>query len=464
MTDFTITPAATPTKQRRASPSTPRQANTALAWALVVAVALAPLPLGSVRPTYWAVWSTYFGLVGFVYFAILAWTGNRLRMSVGTIWPAALLCGLTCTYLVVQLLPLNLPLPLPELGEASPHQISVAPNMTLLMVMRQLTYALFAFLVMQVCVNDARRARILQVLTACVVAYATYGIYALQTGDTILGMPKWAYLGSATGPFVNRNSFATFLGLGAIIPLASACALVVRQSQRHAHDGKIRNLASGIVLNGLVYLFLLSAVVATTSRMGLLATLLGSMVVIVAMILRIERRRLAVIAVPVLLALLGVALVLFGQGLLERIGPTDASADNRATLYGQVLNLIAHRPWTGFGGGSFELAFPLVHQVDLNPDYGWDRAHSTYLTLWSELGLVFGSLPILIIAYFAVRLLGAMLKRQGSWTAQAVGLGAIVVGATHSLVDFSLEIPAVTLLFLALAAQAIASTTADVRA
>ena len=47
-------------------------------------------------------------------------------------------------------------------------------------------------------------------LLLVIIACGVYALISLQSGDTILGLPKWAYLGSATGTFVNRNSFATW--------------------------------------------------------------------------------------------------------------------------------------------------------------------------------------------------------------------------------------------------------------
>jgi len=57
----------------------------------------------------------------------------------------------------------------------------------------------------------------------------------------------------------------------------------------------------------------------------------------------------------------------------------------------------------------------------------------------------------------AVRIGHAVIRRQGNLEAQAIALGSLVACALHSLVDFSLEIPANTLIFLALLAAGAAS-------
>ena len=107
------------------------------------------------------------------------------------------------------------------------------------------------------------------------------------------------------------------------------------------------------------------------------------------------------------------------------------------------------RPWTGFGGGTFELAFPLVQHAPISPDLVWERAHNTYLALWADLGLIAGSLPILAIAVIGWTLLRNVTVRRGSWRSQIAAIGVIVLGSVHSLSDFSLEIPAVTFLYIA---------------
>ncbi|MNL66556.1 hypothetical protein D3C87_1910430 [compost metagenome] len=86
----------------------------------------------------------------------------------------------------------------------------------------------------------------------------------------------------------------------------------------------------------------------------------------------------------------------------------------------------------------------------------WDKAHNSYLTLLSELGLVAGLLiPLMLLT------IGWMLARAPGGSARerlpvTVALGVLAVGASHSLVDFSLEIQAVTLWFVALLACGLA--------
>lgn len=457
-----------PRRRRSATRSAPKGQtgiNNALFWTLALIVLLAPLPLGSNRALAWSLWATIIGSAGIIYVFALWQRGEALRVQLGPLLLPAILMGVTGLWLLVQLLPLGAILPgltsIPLDGGSLPgNQISIAPDMTAFMLTRQLTYGVMFFLVLQVCVNDSRRTLLLNVLLAGVLAYGLYGEISLQTGDTILGIPKWAYKGVATGPFVNRNSFATFLAFGSIIAAGMVGGLMVRQSQRHPDDGRVQGNASRIALYGLAYLFLMAIVIATQSRMGLVSALAGTLAVIVmtALVLRRWRRLFYVLPAMLLVGLVGA--FLFGGGLFERLESIGRTEDVRAALYAQILQLISLRPWTGFGGGSFELAYPLVHDLPVDLDLVWDKAHNSYLGLWSDLGLVFGTLPVLALGIVAFWLVRGIVRSQGSFTAQVIALGVIVVGAVHSLADFSLEIQANTFLFLTLIASGLATITA----
>lgn len=437
-----------------------RPQNRFALWALLVLFALVPLPFASARPFLWTIWAVYAGLVATIFFAWHLRSSTPLRVTLRHHPVPASLLSLSFVMLLVQLVPLGtVPIMADGAQVLAAPQISVAPGQTVLMLLRQLTYALVGVLVMQLAISDKRRPVLLHGLIAITLAYAAYGLIALRMGDTILGLPKWAYFGVVTGSFVNRNSFSTFLGFGAILALAHGCAVLKRQAERHRDDGWINGLRSNIILYGAAYAFLMLVVIGTQSRAGLFSALTGSSVVVLAALLAIRRLGLLLILVPLGLALLTALLWQFGGGLLERIEWQGFGSDSRPLLYQQVMDLIALRPWTGFGGGTFGVAFPIVHQLPLSPDLSWNMAHNTYLTLWAELGLIAGSLPILAVAFIALRLVQAIARGTGSWTAQIAALAVIVQVAIHSTVDFSLEIPANTVVFIAIVASGLATVT-----
>lgn len=435
--------------------------NTALFWYLLTILAIAPLPLGSNRPFFWGLWALAIGLGGVVYTLVLGRKREQFRVRLSALGLPVALFAVVCLYLVVQILPIAQFLGLGEITAngvtVEARTISLAPAATILMLIRQLTFGLLFFLVMQISVNDQRRSLLINSLLIVALAYAAYGLYNLTTGDTILGMPKWGYPNVATGTFVNRNSFATYLGLGAIIALTQVGRLLVRQAMRHKDDGRIQGNASWIALYAIAFIVLVATLIATESRMGLAATLAGSVVVVLLTGWGMRQFKAMLYSVPAIVVVLAGGFIVYGGRLVDRLGTVDADTELRGALYAQVVDLIRLRPLAGFGGGAFEQAFPLVHQAPVSFDLIWQKAHSTYLSLWAELGLIVGSLPLLAVALLAWRMLASLRAGRGSWSSQTIALGAITVCGVHSLLDFSLEIEAVAFTFVALLAAGTAT-------
>lgn len=444
---------------RRHAKSRLTRLNDLTFWIMLAVLALAPIPFGSARPVFWGLAAILVGCWAAAYMAAMLAMRQNLRIGLDKFGAQALLAGLFCLWLIVQMLPLGMSTIQLADGVTLPvPTISLAPGATLLMLLRQLTYGLFFFLVLQVSANENRRRLLFDLLLGVIVAYGVYGLISLHSGDTILGLEKWAYNGYATGTFVNRNSFATFLAMGGVIAAARFGKLLSDGARAHPDDGGPRHLRGNLLLYGLAFVWLAIVVLSTGSRMGFFVTAMGATLALALTLRRHKRLSVLALAVPLALPILTVVMVLYGGALFERLGDLDATNDARWDLYRQTWQLIMHRPLTGFGGGAYELAFPLVHQPPVNSDLVWSKAHNTYLALWAELGLVFGSLPLLAIALVGFRLVAAIIRKRGHLESQAIALGVLAVGAVHSLVDFSLEIPANTFVFLALLAAGAAST------
>ena len=437
--------------------------NKRMFWALLGLVALVPLPLGSARPFFWAMAGACVGLASLLYALSLIRLGEDFRLIPAFGKLLGSLFALFCLAFVAQLLPIGglfggFAVASGAGLELTSNQISIAPGMTLFMLIRQLSYALFLFLAMQVMANESRRLRMLDGLLIVILAYGAYGMISLQSGDTILGMPKWAYLGNATGTFVNRNSFATFLAMGAAIAAVRIAGLLVERSHQHPDDGRIKGIASALVLNAMALAFLFLVIIATQSRMGLFAGIVGSLAGFCLLLGKAQGRiRLAgpLIAIPLVGA---IAFGVLGNEVFDRFVQIEGDSTIRTNLYAQILELIGQRPFIGWGGGSFEHAFQLVHRPPVNVDYTWQLGHNTYLSLWAELGVFAGSIPIVIIAALAALILKRFFTRSTdsrSIVPQAAAIAVIVVVGVHALADFSLEIPANAFMLMAVLATAL---------
>ena len=461
MTDATMTPrrsgraVSLPLASHRQS-----LVNDILGWALIVFVALVPIPFGSARPIFWTINAAAIGLAGTAYAIALIRLDEPFRYGPGRLPVATLLFTLFALFLVVQALPigqLGIPSFEPILSFQSPAgtaiaapAISLAPGATWLMLLRWLTFGLLFLLTLQAAGSERRASLMLQSALLVIAFYAILGIATLmQLGDTILGLDKWAYQGSATATFVNRNSFATFLAFGAVISCALLAGSLIRQLPEPGDAPQRRRFDMMVFLYVGALVAIIAALLATQSRMGAFSAMAGCLVVAMAALLRMPRIwAKALLLLPVIAVAAGLAVFVYGQNLLDRLGSTAESSDVRLELYAQVLQMIAARPWTGYGGGSFEMAFPLFHQLPVSPDLLWEKAHNTYLAMWAELGLVAGSIPILLGLLALLRSLRGLRTARRGWAARAAAIGCLVTAGLHSLVDFSLEIQADAIMLL----------------
>ena len=423
--------------------------NNGVAVLLIALLLIVPLPFASVEPLAWCAYAIVLSMTLIAYLALLTVRGLAPSVPVGSFGLEAMLWTLLCLYVLVQCLPLGgfiPPVPTRSGAVVEAVQISLTPGSTLLVFVLFASYGLLFFLARQVTARDSRLRFWLFAITVIVAIYAAYALVALtQLDDTILGLAKWQQPGSATGTFINRNNLATFLSLGAVTGLA---LLLADPEAGKAPVG----LGLRIALIGCL-LLILAALFASQSRMGAASGLAG---IVTLGALRLARRpasrQLVLVAVLFAATSGGALLWIYGGGLIERLGSVESDYTVRANLYAQVWEMITARPWLGFGAGSFEFTFPLFHHAPVSSDLLWDRAHSTYLSNWAEYGLIAGTLPMLVIATVFIRAALRLSRSDILRVGDLVVIGAVVVTALHSLLDFSLEIPGVAYIFVALLA------------
>jgi branched-subunit amino acid transport protein AzlD len=80
----------------------------------------------------------------------------------------------------------------------------------------------------------------------------------------------------------------------------------------------------------------------------------------------------------------------------------------------------------------------------------WNRAENTYLEVFQGLGLLFGAMLIgSVIALVFACVKGAK-TGQRAVTIPAIAVGVSVLVGVHALIDFSLQVQAVTLTYMAI--------------
>lgn len=444
--------------------------NALMGLALVVLVIISAIPVASNRPAWWLIWTLLVGLGGMIYLArAQSLMGQRRALQISQYRLFFGLALLVPIYAVVQALPLadHLPLALQTLpaelpNDLRPRTLSVLPDASMLGAVRAVGFLVFLILVIEVGTETGRVRTLGLALMTGILLHGLFGMVALRIlDDYSFWGAKTVYLGMLTGTFVNRNSMATFLGFGLVLAVAFAVARGHQADQAGRDQGYVALLTpQRLEIAGLWLAVgvLALAVLMTQSRMGTVATTSGALVAFVVLRLTFRRRplRTAVEGTLGLVVLFTLLILAAGTGLVERALFTFVESSERVILYVQIWGMIQDRTLTGFGYDAFAPAFELYRAVPLVADHYVDLAHNTYLTLWSEQGFIIGSIPMVLTGWAALMIIRRLRRGEGDVTINAAALGVITLGAMHSLVDFSLEIPANVYCFLLIVGLAMA--------
>ncbi|MEP3585565.1 O-antigen ligase family protein [Parvibaculum sp.] len=331
--------------------------------------------------------------------------------------------------------------------------------------LRFLAYSGIFWLALSLTCDPARAAQARLAIIAAGATYSLYGLFAFfGGGDWLLGNIGARPDASLTSSFINRNSFATFAGLTL---LAAVSLFLERIRHLLGLERPLRRKAALVIehmifqsgwLTG-VLLVIMLALLLTTSRGGILASFfaLGALI-----LLQLGRRSRAP-GQPIgfaILIIVGIAVIAGGGNFIDRLERQGLSleADLRTTLFATTTSAIQTAPLTGTGLGTYELAIEPYRANDPNIFALWEKAHNTYLENAMELGLVAAlalNLSILLLARIAFRGIGAR-KRHKSFP--ALGVAATLLVGLHALVDFSLQIPAVAVLYAFMMGLAVAQS------
>lgn len=421
-----------------------------LGWALVAMVLLAPVPLGGIRGFFFMLYAVIVAVMGLAYAFSLHHGHVRPRMPLSLLPVPAILFGLVIAWMLVTMLPIG-PLASPEWLALPPEidasgRISIGLGVTFGALVRYLTGALFFVLVLQVSVERQRALTLFRIAFWGIAAHALFALVSLVSlGDVLVFLPKDAYFGDATGTFVNRNSFATFLAFGATMGVALMLGDDADEAQRSGL-GRVL-VATGFYVAPLALIAL--ALTYSHSRMGMFVAALGGGLVAFVALFKATGFRRVVSGVLILGGLvIGTVLANSGGVLFDRLGSLDRDAETRLDVYRQTLDLIAARPLTGYGAGTYEDAFKPIKSEPISPDFTFDAAHNLYLEFAAELGLPAAIAIILCVALPALACAVAGVRRRENWMIPLASFAAVLAGAVHSLVDFSLQIPAISLMLL----------------
>ena len=424
------------------------EAHRFLFWPFLTVVLLAPAAVGGNRPLFWSVLAFALGVV------LLLWVYAAIRnrglapIPFRTLAPAALPFFLAIAWAWLQSvswIPEALKDPAwretgAAFGRNLPGSISLAPEEAGTGIMRLLSYGTVLFLALQFGYSKRCRRTMLWGVAGAGALYALYGILVWLDGNTSVGwLAKWAYPDSLTSTFVNRNNYATYAGLG----LCAALALIARGLAA----GGFRS--NGFMLALVLAVPIAAALLLSRSRAGVASVLIAilAMAVVVAVSPKARSARIAFACCAAALMLAG--LIVVGGGLIGRLDPSGIEQfDGRARLWLSTLSAIGGRPLGG-GLGAFPYFFPAYRDAAIGPEFGMiDKAHNTYLEMAAELALPIMAALVVGLGWIVVRMVRVSLRLNPG--AALAAIGASVLVAVHSLFDFGLQIPAITVTWLLL--------------
>jgi len=452
-----------------------RRLEQVLFWAFIAGLAWAPFWFGSNDLIAWGINAVLFPGLAIIYEVSILIRGERHPMSIKQVGiPAALFVAvmLWIGFQNATWTPSFLHHPIwgmaaDALDRPVAGSISVNRDLTTLALLRLVTAASVFWMAVQLCRDASRAIRLLYCIAIIGAIYAGYGLISRAlTPGYVLWVKTSAQHGYGSSTFINRDSFAAYAGIGLVV----ICGLILR-FYRHEFTsvgGSVRfRIATFIEVTGQkaaalfgCALVILVALLLTQSRAGTLSTALG-LFVLGSLTLKSRTRgsveqRGAIIILGALL--LGVTVLAFGDLLVGRITQQGFYDYGRMAVYTIATRSILDAPLLGFGYGTFADVFPMFRDQSVSTFNKWDVAHSTYLEAFQGLGLVFGLMLVACVVLLVLACVkGAMTRRENAMIPCVAASVGFLVGS-HSLVDFSLQIQAIAITFMALLGAGVAQS------
>lgn len=440
--------------------TTMRRDSPILFWATVGLVVLMPLPLGAVYQWSWALMAFIVGVILAAWSARVALGRQEATVGLSGVWWLALPFTAAVVWIALQAstwTPASWHHPLwTSTAEALQTNldgaVSLNPFDGISGLARLLGYAGIFWISLQYCRRAARARQVLLAVTYAGLAYAIYGLIVYISGsETILIFRKPAYFGDLTSTFVNRNSYATYVGLGLLSATGLILVLVTQSGAAASARDRMLRLFEAVIGRGwpllVAWLALLVALVLTHSRGGFFSVAVGLVVLLLAAASSRAAGRKVLIAFTGL-CVVGVAAVLMvgGEGLVVRLAQTSLDLEERPLVYARTLEAMADAGALGTGFGTFEEAFRFYRTSDINGHF--NMAHNTYLENALELGWPAAMALFAVFAGFIVTCAIGIRRRRRDIVYPCVGLAATVLVCLHSAIDFSLQIPAITATYM----------------
>jgi len=260
-----------------------------------------------------------------------------------------------------------------------------------------------------------------------------------------LWRPRWDW--AVFGPYVNKNHFAGYLVMAALVAMGFALEAGSRLRSAFARRRRAwlalgESEGNAVVRWAAIVMVLVAGLFASGSRGGVSAFAMAALLLPLAS----RQRRRTALAVA-LLAALGVAWI--GVGGIVSSFESRGVRSSRLDLWRDMLPMVPRFPVFGDGWNAFATAFPWYQTVWKTDWIG--EAHNDYLQVLIDGGAVGAAL----VAALLVIVFRGALARAGRSPLDLAVLGALLGLALHEIVDFNMQIPANAATGVALAALAV---------
>lgn len=438
-------------------------------WFLILILAWAPFPLGSNRPWSWSLLALLVSLCWGLWLLSVWDKSDEVMPHLRRIIIPVML-GLTAVcwgwIQTLTYVPVDWAHPVwlansEALEIEHPGAVSVDPWRTLTAVMKILTYGAAFWLVYVMAARPALAERLLDALIAIGTAYAFYALILGYLGirQFEIFYPAPTVGSSLAGPFVLHNNFATYVGLVTLCGLArlfciGTRAIVIGAGIRNFTSSFAQFLFGPGLFSLLAVILCFSMLVASGSRAGFFATLVGGMTLLLFSLPLATRRETIGWAGISVVGLTLFAIVLFQingatlQMRFDSLVEAGGLDPIRVALWNVAIHIITDEPVLGVGLGTYETAYPLYSEQFL--PYSIDKAHNDYLELAAGWGVPAAASWLLALAWFVGLCLRALFIGRRNRVYPLLALGATALVAFHSAFDFSLQIPAIALSYAAI--------------
>lgn len=458
----------------RAIHSTARRVTeTAFGVLFFTAVLLAAFPMGANRDWAWSPIVVLLGALAVLHSLGLGIAGGHVLRAAE--WRALSLVTLSFLIViaigVIQVSPLAPPSWQSSLyeraGAALGHPIagiiSLDSDATRAILMKIVACGAIFVMARATCRNR-QRARLFLVLFVISAAMVTaYGLVMQATNGSCYVFsynkrPEFTpfgrqYLCALSGTFVNSNSYAAFTGMALVVALGlifSPGDSGPEDEEGTASAGASTWFAGARAVYLAIAMLLVGGLLLAGSRAGFAATVLGVVLLGVTLSRRRWPSRPAMgLALVATICIGAVLMLIAGSAFFHKMESfSDQDLLGRFRIWHAAITAIKQSPWFGWGLGTYPDVYVLLQPPDvLVPN---DKAHSTPLEWALELGI-----PGALCA-FATVLISLSVCLRGCWRRRtdrylpAIAFAASMVAVLHSMVDFSLQIPAIGFLVSAL--------------